>query len=102
MSDTIPTQYGSCIRTEWVFRDEEGNVEDISADTFEIREAEPASLADDFAITALEPAAGRIELFLDTEGARKLRLGRVNRFRLCRLLASGCEDNCNLVWIEVE
>ena len=90
MSDTIPTQYGSCIRTEWVFRDEEGNVEDISADTFEIREAEPASLADDFVITALEPAAGRIEIFLD------------NRFRLCRLLASGCEDNCNLVWIEVE
>src|SRR5690606_8519772 len=99
MSDTIPARPGSCIRLECVFRDEKGEAEDLTADTFEIRDASPASLAADFAITPVDPLTGRIELLLAADGAKKLRPGRVNRFRLCRLKAGGCEDNSNLLWI---
>lgn len=102
MSDTIPSKYGSCIRLEYVFSDENGDPEDVSNDTFEIRDATPASLADDFEITLTNPASGEIELFLDTAGAKKMSLGRVNKFRLCRIKADGCEDNANILWIEVE
>lgn len=102
MSDTIPSRHGSCIRLEWQFHDETGGAEDLSGDSFEIRDAIPASLAEDFQITPIDPPSGRIELFLGAQGARKLRPGRINRFRLCRRKADGCEDNSNLLWIEIE
>jgi hypothetical protein len=101
MNDTVMLRQGSCLRLECVFRDDNGDPENLAGDRFEIRDARPQSLATDLAIHLVEPEAGRIGLELEREGSRRLGHGRVNHFRLCRILASGCEDSTNLIWIEV-
>ena len=101
MKDTIIATHGSCIRLECVFRDETGAPEDVSTDRFEIRDALPASLAQDLVIVPVDPGAGRLELHLEAEPARKLNFGRINHFRIARLMDGGCADVSTLLWIEI-
>lgn len=102
MTDTIHTTYGSCISLDWTFKDSLGEAEDLSGCTFEVIDAHPSSLAEDFEITAVDLENGKIELFLGHDDALKLRMGRTNKFRLSRIFPDGCRDNTPEIWIDVK
>jgi len=99
-TNPIVVTYGSCIDLDLNYTDEAGEAEDISGDSFSVFEASSDAF-DGVVFTKTDPENGLLHLYLDPDDAKKLKLGRVNSFRVRRLLPDGCEDNTPPILVQV-
>ena len=101
MSSAIVIVWGSCSNYEWVFRDADGNPEDISGDEFAISVASSPAFSE-AVFTKIDGVNGKLHMFLSAEATRKLHVGEQNWFRLHRSFPDGCEENTPPIQVHVQ
>lgn len=95
----VEVTYGSCIDFELVYRDQNGDVEDVTDDTFTICAARPAEAFQSVVLSKSDAVNGAIHFHLPSEAAEKLNLGNVNWVRIARSFPDGCTDTTEQIWI---
>lgn len=97
----------SCIEFDLIYRDDAGEVEDVSADAFEVIEDQPSG-----AFTGLTFTPGLVEdtdgsivqgvtCHLDERRPETLDMGKTNFLRIGRTPPGGCLDDSMKIWVSV-
>ncbi|MBS9720162.1 hypothetical protein JYU29_05610 [Tianweitania sp. BSSL-BM11] len=100
MAQSVQVTFGSCIDFDLVFKDPEGQAEDISGDRFAVFDFYPGILADAVLVKA-DPTAGILHFHLPAEAASQLLPVDVNRLRILRTFADGCQESTERFGITV-
>ncbi|WP_173931885.1 hypothetical protein [Chelativorans sp. Marseille-P2723] len=101
MSKSSPVQvtYGSCIDFDLVFRDENGDPEDLTNQTFTVHSANPESPFAEAVLIKTDPVNGTVHFHLPKEAAAQLNLGNLNYLRIARTFPDGCVKTTDEIWI---
>lgn len=92
---------GSCLDLVFDYEDEDGVAEDITDDTFEVSESEPADVFDEAVLTITDGPGGTLSFHLEAADAAGLQRGNVNWFRISRTDPDGHVDNSEQIWVNL-
>jgi hypothetical protein len=100
MAQSVQTTFGSCIDFDLVFKNPDGVAEDIGSDRFAVFDFYPDAIGR-AVLTKSDPVAGTLHFHLPAEAAVHLLPVDVNRLRILRTFADGCQETTEKFGITV-